>query len=380
MERLLLTNGRIVTPRGMIEPGTVVVEAGKIVEVAERIYPTGPLTWDVRGNFILLGVINLHDDGYERALQPRQGVFLPAALVFHHMEWALAASGITTIYHAVSFDEGLFLRERTIAQAEQMAHDLLTFNQADFAQLHHRILYRCDLRSAGSFDSIVKVINDPLAAAAGYYLSLNDHSPGQGQYARRQAEQRLWDLKAQTEHVRTEQLEQATQLLKRQPTVIIASHDDDSPTTVDTLYELGVRVSEFPVNREAAQRAKDLGLPVIVGAPNIVRGGSHTNNVSALELIADRLADVLVADYAPSTLLHAVFMLVEQQVLSLVEAVRLITTNAASVVGLEQQTGSIAPGLAADLIVVEARSNPLLNSVQLMLVNGRVYHHQMARG
>lgn len=380
MERLLLTNGRIVTPRGMIEPGTVVVEAGKIVEVAERIYPTGPLTWDVRGNFILPGVINLHDDGYERALQPRQGVFLPAALVFHHMEWALAASGITTIYHAVSFDEGLFLRERTIAQAEQMAHDLLTFNQADFAQLHHRILYRCDLRSAGSFDSIVKVINDPLAAAAGYYLSLNDHSPGQGQYARRQAEQRLWDLKAQTEHVRTEQLEQATQLLKRQPTVIIASHDDDSPTTVDTLYELGVRVSEFPVNREAAQRAKDLGLPVIVGAPNIVRGGSHTNNVSALELIADRLADVLVADYAPSTLLHAVFMLVEQQVLSLVEAVRLITTNAASVVGLEQQTGSIAPGLAADLIVVEARSNPLLNSVQLMLVNGRVYHHQMARG
>ncbi len=377
MERLLLTNGRVVTPQRLIEPGTVVVEAGRIVEVVERTYPTGPLTWDMRGNFILPGVINLHDDGYERALQPRQGVFLPAALVFHHMEWALAASGITTIYHAVSFDEGLFLRERTIAQAEQMASDLLTFNQADFAQLHHRILYRCDLRSAGSFNSIIKAINDPLAAASSYYVSLNDHSPGQGQYARKQFEQRLWDLKVQTEHARVEQLEQAAQLVKRSPAVIIASHDDDSAATVDTLYELGVRVSEFPVNREAAQRAKDLGLPVIVGAPNIVRGGSHTNNVSALELIEARLADVLVADYAPSTLLHAVFMLVEQRVLSLVEAVRLIATNAASVVGLEQETGSIAPGLAADIIVVEARSNPLLNLVQLMLVNGRVYHHQM---
>ncbi len=377
MERLLLTNGRVVTPQRLIEPGTVVVEAGRIVEVVERTYPTDPLTWDMRGNFILPGVINLHDDGYERALQPRQGVFLPAALVFHHMEWALSASGITTIYHAVSFDEGLFLRERTIAQAEQMASDLLTFNQADFAQLHHRILYRCDLRSAGSFNSIIKAINDPLAAASSYYVSLNDHSPGQGQYARKQFEQRLWDLKVQTEHARVEQLEQAAQLVKRSPAVIIASHDDDSAATVDTLYELGVRVSEFPVNREAAQRAKDLGLPVIVGAPNIVRGGSHTNNVSALELIEARLADVLVADYAPSTLLHAVFMLVEQRVLSLVEAVRLIATNAASVVGLEQETGSISPGLAADIIVVEARSNPLLNTVQLMLVNGRVYHHQM---
>ena len=377
MERLLLTNGRVVTPHRVIEQGTVVIEAGKIVEVVDRIYPTGPQAWDVRGNFILPGVINLHDDGYERALQPRQGVFLPAPLVFHHMEWALAASGITTIYHAVSFDEGLFLRDRTIAQAEQMAYDLLAFNQADFVQLHHRILYRCDLRSAGSFDSIIKVINDPQATAPSYYLSLNDHSPGQGQYARRQAEQRLWDLKAQTEHVRAEQLEQVTHLLKRQPSVIIASHDDDSAATVDALYELGVRVSEFPVNREAARRAKDLGLPIIVGAPNIVRGGSHTNNISALELIADHLADVLVADYAPSTMLHAVFMLVEQQVLSLVEAVRLIATNAASVVGLEQQTGSIVAGLAADIIVIEARSSPLLNSVQLMLVNGRVYHHQM---
>jgi alpha-D-ribose 1-methylphosphonate 5-triphosphate diphosphatase len=377
MERLLLTNGRVVTPHRLIEPGTVVIEGGKIVEVVEQIYPTGPLTWDVRGNFILPGVINLHDDGYERALQPRQGVFLPAALVFHHMEWALAASGITTIYHAVSFDEGLFLRERTIAQAEQMASDLLLFNKADFAQLHHRILYRCDLRSAGSFNSIIKAINDPLAAASSYYVSLNDHSPGQGQYAHKQFEQRLWDLKVQTEHVRAEQLEQAVQLVKRSPSVIIASHDDDSAGTVDALYELGMRVSEFPVNREAAQRAKDLGLPVIVGAPNIVRGGSHTNNVSALELIEARLADVLVADYAPSTLLHAVFMLVEQRVLSLVEAVRLIATNAASVVGLEQETGSIAPGLAADMIVIEARSNPLLSSVQLLLVNGRVYHHQM---
>ena len=377
MERLLLTNGRVVTPHRVIEPGTVVVEAGRIVEVVARTYPTGPLTWDVRGNFILPGVINLHDDGYERALQPRQGVFLPAALVFHHMEWALAASGITSIYHAVSFDEGLFLRERTIAQAERMVRDLLTFNQADFAQLHHRILYRCDLRSAGSLDSIINVINDPLAAAPSCYLSLNDHSPGQGQYAWRQAEQRLWDLKVQTERARAEQLEQVAQLAKQSPSVIIASHDDDSAATVDTLYELGVRVSEFPVNREAAQRAKDLDLPVIVGAPNIVRGGSHTNNVSALELIEARLADILVADYAPSTLLHAVFVLVEQGVLSLVEAVRLITTNAAGVVGLEHETGSILPGLSADLIVVEARSDPLLNMVQLMFVDGRVYHHQM---
>ncbi|GAC1628814.1 MAG: alpha-D-ribose 1-methylphosphonate 5-triphosphate diphosphatase [Ktedonobacteraceae bacterium] len=377
LERLLLTNGHIVTPQRLIEAGTVVIEGGKILDVVEHSYPTGPQTWDVGGRLIMPGVINLHDDGYEKALQPRDGVFLPPALVFHHMEWALAASGITSIYHAVSFDRGLFLRMRTIEQAEAMAYDLLAFSQADFARLHHRILYRCDLRSANSLDTILKIIHEPRAAAPDYYLSLNDHAPGQGQYARSQSEPHLWDLKAQTEHIRAEQLGQAAQLLKRSSNIIIASHDDDSIATVDAFYELGVRVSEFPVNREAAQRAKELGLPVIVGAPNIVRGGSHNNNVSALELVADHLADVLVADYAPSTLLHAVFMLVEQNILSLIDAVRLVTTNAASIVGIEWQTVSIVPGLAADIIIVEARSNPLLNLVQLMLVDGNVYHHQI---
>jgi len=354
----------------------VVVEGEKIVDVVEHVYSGDQQTWDVGGRLILPGVINLHDDGYEKAVQPRQGVYLPAALAFHHMEWALAASGITTVYHAVSFDEGLFLRDRTIAQAEEMACNLLTFAQADFAQVHHRILYRCDVRSAGSFDSIVKVINSPQAAAPHYYLSLNDHAPGQGQYAWRQAEPRFWDIKAQTEHIRSTQLKQATTLLKSRPNVIIAGHDSDSAAAVDDLYERGIRVSEFPINREAAQRAKELDLPVIVGSPNIVRGGSHTKNVSALELVADHLADVLVADYAPSTLLHAVLMLVEQHVLKLAEAVNLVTFNAASVVRLEKQTGSIAPGLAADLIVVEARTNPFLSIVQMMLVDGKVYHRQ----
>jgi len=376
MKRRLLTNGCIVTPLKIIEAGTVVVEEGKIIDIVEHSYPANQYTWDVGGHLILPGIINLHDDGYEKAVQPRPGTYLPAALAFHHMERAQAASGITTIYHAVEFGEGLLQSNRTIAQAEEMTWDLLAFAQTDFAQIHHRILYRCEMRTVGSLDSIIKIINSPQAPAGPYYLSLNDHAPGQGQYAWRQAAQSHWDFKAQTEHLRSGQLEQATELLKSRSDIIIAGHDSDSIAAVDDLYERGMQVCEFPVSREAAQHAQKLNLPVIVGAPNIVRGGSHTKNVSALELVADHLADVLVADYAPSTLLHAVFMLVEQQVLTLVEAVKLVTLNAARVVGLEKQTGSIAPGLAADLIVVETRANPPLSIVQLILANGNINHRQ----
>jgi alpha-D-ribose 1-methylphosphonate 5-triphosphate diphosphatase len=398
MPQLILTNGRVVTPDKVLEPGSVVVENGLIVEVNSKIYQAGPQTFDVKGRFILPGVINLHDDGYEKALQPRKGVFLPAPLAFHQMEWALAAAGVTCTYHAVSFDKGLFLRDRTIAKAEEMARELLEFRRSEFAYLHHHILYRCDLRSEGAFDAILRVLADQEAADPPHYLSLNDHSPGQGQYAKRPIlqkmiksllgpagenpeivearEKELWSLKEQTEAVREHQLEQVSALLQQNPNVTVAGHDDDSAETVDDLYRRGIRVCEFPVNFEAARRAKELGLPVIAGAPNIVRGGSHTGNVNALELVQEGLCDALVADYAPSTLLHAVFMLVAQKVLSISQAVNLVTANAARVVGLDKTIGSLQAGLRADLIVVEARARPQLNTVQMMLVAGEPYHQQ----
>jgi alpha-D-ribose 1-methylphosphonate 5-triphosphate diphosphatase len=389
----IITNGRLVTPEKVLETGSVIIEAGRIVEINERHYPANSHTWDARGNFIMPGVINLHDDSYEKTLQPRKGVFLPPELAFHQMEGALATAGVTRTYHAVSFDAGIFLRDRTVANAEAMANQLLEFSNSDFAFLNHHLLYRCDLRSEGAFDGILRVMQNPLAAELTHYLSLNDHSPGQGQYAQRPIlrkmiksllgpagnseevvdarENELWQLKAQTEQIREHQLNQATALLQSTPGIIIAGHDDDSATTVDDLYRRGIRVCEFPINLEAATRAKELGLPVIAGSPNIVRGGSHTGNISVMEFIQQNLLDVLVADYAPSTLLHAIFMLVEQKVMSLVEAVRLVTTNAAKVVGLEKETGSLAPGLLADLIVVETRTKPQLYIVRKLLISGK---------
>jgi len=398
MEQTILTNGRAITPVGVLEPGSVVIEDGLIVEVNSKIYPAQSQTIDVKGQFILPGVINLHDDSYEKMLQPRKGVFLPAALAFHQMEWALAAAGVTTTYHAVSFDRGLFLRDRTVARAAEMAKQLLSFRQEDFSYLNHHLLYRCDLRSEGALDAIIGVLQSPLAGEPPHYLSLNDHSPGQGQYGKQHIlqamikallgpagdkpeivaarEKELWDLKAQTEPIRRHQLEQVAALVKQSDSIIVAGHDDDSAETVDNLYELGIRVSEFPINFEAATRARELNLPIIAGAPNIVRGGSHTGNVNALELVQRGLCDVLVADYAPSTLLHAVFMLIEQKVLGIVDAVNLVTANAARVVGLSNKIGSLQPGLSADVIVVNTRTNPQLTTVQMMLVGGQPYHQQ----
>jgi alpha-D-ribose 1-methylphosphonate 5-triphosphate diphosphatase len=137
---------------------------------------------------------------------------------------------------------------------------------------------------------------------------------------------------------------------QRQP-LRIASHDDDSPEKVEVLHDLGARVTEFPVTVEAARRARELGMTIVVGAPNIVRGGSSSGNQDASELFSLGLADVICADYHAPSLLPSAFRLVDDGLVELPSAVRALTANAAQAVGLND-IGVIARGYVADLILV----------------------------
>jgi alpha-D-ribose 1-methylphosphonate 5-triphosphate diphosphatase len=137
----------------------------------------------------------------------------------------------------------------------------------------------------------------------------------------------------------------------RKAGVPIASHDDTTAEHVAEAVEEGISISEFPTSREAAELARRNGMAVIMGAPNLVRGGSHSGNVSTEELSREGLVDALSSDYVPASLLHAVFILHRRRGLELPAAMNLVSRNPAHMVGLHDR-GEIAVGKRADLIRV----------------------------
>jgi alpha-D-ribose 1-methylphosphonate 5-triphosphate diphosphatase len=159
----------------------------------------------------------------------------------------------------------------------------------------------------------------------------------------------------------------------------IASHDDDSPEKVRALHGLGAAITEFPVDVDAARAAKDLGMWSIVGAPNIVRGGSSSGNQSAAELFSLGLADVICADYHSPSMLPAAFRLVDDGIADLPAAIRALTLNPARAVGLTHR-GAIEPGCSADVIVVrrEGRGIPMVERV--LRGGAEVFSLQIPRG
>jgi alpha-D-ribose 1-methylphosphonate 5-triphosphate diphosphatase len=133
--------------------------------------------------------------------------------------------------------------------------------------------------------------------------------------------------------------------------VIVATHDDDTPEKVDAQWHIGAKVAEFPITVESAQRARERGMTIIVGAPNIVRGGSSSGNQDARELFKLGLADVICADYHAPSLLPAAFRLVDEGLLDLPAAIATVTRNAARAICLAD-AGEIAPGMRADIAIV----------------------------
>ncbi len=166
-------------------------------------------------------------------------------------------------------------------------------------------------------------------------------------------------------------------ILAAQKGISVASHDDDSPERVNRFLSFGVNISEFPLNLETAQHAASKGLHVCVGAPNVVRGGSHDNNMSAIAAIDAGAADILCSDYHPASLLAAVFKLSgildsSETAIGLPEAVLMASLNPAIALGVDKQLGSIEPGKKADMIIVETFDNyPMVSTA---MVDGTVVY------
>lgn len=368
--RLILTGGTVVTPTDLYEGGSVIIEGVHIAAVTERAYPaTATLretVIDVGGRLVLPGVVCLHNDGIEKAINPRPCANLPHDLAMFALDRALAAAGVATQFHALSF-YGMPGKERTIASAIAAHTAIAAFRASGCGLVNHHTLYRCDVRLAASLDAILARVGDDCSRL----VSLNDHVPGRGQLrdmarmyaqlkpgltrdmtadewiAEREAFVRETDGQVALAHAR---LAEAA----RTGGITLVSHDDDSVEHVDTMARLGCRVAEFPVTTEAARQAKKRGMIVAMGAPNLVRGGSLAGNVSAMELAHAGLMDILVADYHAPSLLYAATFLAREALATLPQAVAMITATPAAAVGLHDR-GALATGRRADIVVVRMR-------------------------
>lgn len=355
----VLANAKIVTATDVID-GAVCLEAGQITAI-EPGRRTGDV--DCGGHYLMPGLVDLHTDAVEKYFEPRPGIFWNplAAAVAHDAQ--VAASGITTVFDALPFGTSYRKIERKTALAPILG-GLEEAAKAGVLRAEHYLHARCEVTDPDTIGILEPYLDDPRLR----FITLMDHAPGHRQspdvleYRRRHlASQRLTEaqMDAHIDSLLQRSKELGPQIradlvrLGHEHGIPMGSHDDETVAHVDLSASEGLAISEFPTSREAAERARALGLLNLMGGPNVVRGGSSYGNVSALELARAGLLDLLASDYVPASLLHAVLQLAaEGGAADLPTAVGWASAAPAAAAGLDDR-GEIAPGKRADLILVQ---------------------------
>ena len=357
MSPLILTNARIVT-RDEVVLGTVEVEHGRIVSV-DRGNTSLPGAQDLQGDYLLPGLIELHTDNMEKSFTPRPGVRWPSipAAVAHDVQ--VVGAGITTVFDALAVGDVMQSSSR-IAQLKDMSETVTKAKRQGLLRADHYLHMRCEM----SFETVVDLFSPFVENPLVRLVSLMDHAPGQRQFTNidkyreyYQGKYHFSDEKMDAfieSHMKTSQAYSA----KHRTTVVemcrahalpMASHDDATAAHVDEASSDGVSISEFPTTEEAAKAARDKGLHVLMGAPNMVRGQSHSGNISARELAAQGAMDILSSDYFPGSIMQGVFTMHQNiEGISLPQAVASATINPADAAGMTDR-GEIKPGKRADL-------------------------------
>lgn len=356
---LVLANAAVVLA-GEVRHGCVSVRHGAVAAIdAGATAVRGAV--DCEGDLLLPGLVELHTDNLERHLMPRPKVHWPVlpALLAHDAE--IAASGITTVYDALGVGD---LDERGV-RGQDMTGVLAAIASAQDAgclRAEHFVHVRAEVAVDNTRALFAPFENHRLVRL----LSVMDHTPGQRQWrdlakyrTYQQGKRGLSDAEMERFMARARELQARHAAENRRffvdycraRGIPLASHDDTTPAHVDAARADGMAISEFPTRVEAARRARALGLSVVMGAPNVVRGGSHSGNVAAAELAREGLLDALSSDYVPASLLAAAFMLERLAGYSRAAAIRTVTLHPARSAGLADR-GEIAPGQRADLLRV----------------------------
>ena len=358
MSSVILANARLILPDAT-RPGGLVIKDGLIADLLDGPdLPAGAL--DMQGDFLAPGMVELHTDNLERHLRPRPGVNWPhaSAILAHDAE--LAGCGITTVFDAMRI--GSIPSEKQddyAAYARQLADELMEIRASGALRISHFLHLRAEVCSETLLDEIAEFTERDRVGI----ISLMDHTPGQrqfrdvtklaqyvqGKYALSDAEfadhiTRLRNLRARfgARH------EAETVATARRLGAVLASHDDTTAEQVATSAGYGIRLAEFPTTVEAARACHDHAMMVIMGAPNLIRGGSHSGNVSAADLARQGLLDILSSDYVPAGLLAGA-MILSRIWDDLPRAIATVTANPARAAGLRDR-GRLQPGMRGDVI------------------------------
>jgi len=358
--QLCLANARLVLADRLLH-GRLTLAEGRITAIADGPQvPVGAV--DCGGDVVLPGLIEVHTDNLERHIQPRPGVDWPhdAAILAHDAE--LAVCGITTVFDAMRVGSVVSDTSANYAKyARGLVSELLALRAAGMLRINHLIHLRAEVCS----ETLIAELDEFGPDDAVGLVSLMDHTPGQRQFrdldklrvyvcgkhglseagfADHVARQTALQARLGAAH------EAATVAAARRLGAVLASHDDTTADQVRTSAALGIRLAEFPTTREAAEACRAAAIPVIMGAPNLIRGGSHSGNVAAADLARADLLDILSSDYVPAGLLQAAFALGEIWG-DLPRAIATVTANPAQATGLADR-GALAVGMRADVIRV----------------------------
>lgn len=355
---LTLANARLILPEGEMT-GRVTLRGGEIVELAAgRAVPKGAV--DCGGDIVAPGLVELHTDNLERHIRPRPSAHWPhkPAIVAHDAE--LAACGITTVFDAMRV--GSIEGKGGVGwsrYARDLASELLAMRAAGALKISHHIHLRAEICSHTLVEELAQFGPGDRVGI----VSLMDHTPGQrqfadlGQYETYMKGKHGLSEAVFQEHVRTRQAlgttvrdahETAAVEAAQRLGAVLASHDDTLVGHVIRSAGHGIALAEFPTTPEAARACRQHGIAVMMGAPNLVRGGSHSGNVSAMALAEAGLLDIVSSDYVPAALLHAAVLLGDLWQ-DLPRAVATVSRAPAHAAGMLDR-GMLAEGMRADVI------------------------------
>ena len=364
----ILTHAKIVTAERVFT-GTVVLRDGLISEVDDRLSQL-PQAQNLNGDYLLPGLVELHTDNLEKHLSPRPGVDWPSASAVMSHDAQIIAAGITTVFDALSIGD-VNPKGKRMQQLPGMVDAIAKANAADMTRAEHRLHLRCEVCHPDTLSVFRDLVEQPLVQL----VSVMDHSPGQRQFA---LESKYREYYMGKYHLSSEQMDEfiveqvansKTYSDRYRRAIVdiclarglsVASHDDATLAHVEESAGYGMSIAEFPTTLEAAQGCRRLGMSVLMGAPNIVRGGSHSGNIAAATLAEEGLLDILSSDYYPASLLQAAFTLGAQLDAAddstgagLARAVTTVSLAPARSAGLHDR-GEIRVGVRADLIHARA--------------------------
>jgi alpha-D-ribose 1-methylphosphonate 5-triphosphate diphosphatase len=370
MQNLNITGGNVLLRDGGETMTDIGLQEGRIATIGGT--GDGP-TLDAAGLLVLPGIIDIHGDAFERQVQPRPGVGFPIGLALADTEAQLLANGITTAFHGItlSWEPGL--------RSLQTWTALLDALDAGSWVCDMRVHLRWEAFNLEALDTALADIE----AGRVHLLAFNDHTPAilektsdpvQGAKYSDRAGMKLGEFRKLADGIaaRSGEIPAALDRIAaaaRTANIPLASHDDDTIEARNGFRARGAAICEFPVGQEVGQSARDAGDQVVMGSPNVVRGGSHLGWASAATLAEAGICTVLSSDYYYPAMMRAALILANRGRLNLAQAWALISTNPAAAARLSDR-GAIAPGLRGDIVVVD----PVRPRIVATIAGGKIAH------